>query len=63
MQAKINALDEATQSNDVGETVESSTSTANGLVTHVYLGSRKKETTVLEFAGSSAGNGLTYSVF
>jgi hypothetical protein len=49
----------------VDETVEppSSTSTENELLVHAYLGSRKKETTVTEFAESSAGNGLTYPVF
>ena len=66
IQAKITALDKATKSNDEGETVEfpsSTPTTDDELVTHIYLGSRKKATTVSEFAGSSAENGLTYSVF
>ena len=63
MQAKIDALNEATQSDNADETVESSTSTVDELVTHIYLGSRKKGTTVSEFAGSSAGNGLTFPIF
>jgi hypothetical protein len=56
MQAKIEVLDEAAQCKDAGETVESSSSTST--VLHVYLGSGKKETTVAEFANSSARNGF-----
>ena len=41
----------------------SSTSTANESIVHAYLGSKKKETTVKEFADNSEGNGLAYSVF
>lgn len=63
MQSKLDSLDEAIKSKDTGETVESSISTADGLVTHVYLGSKKKEATVAEFAESSTENGLTYPVF
>jgi uncharacterized protein YxeA len=57
-------LDKATDSNDVDETIESPSSPpTDELVTHVYLGSSKKATTVENFASSSTGNGLTYSAF
>jgi hypothetical protein len=57
-------LDQGTQSNDEDETIQSSLSpSANEQVTHLYLGSSKKATTVMEFASSSTGNGLTYPVF
>lgn len=45
------------------ETLESPSTTADGSITHVYLGSRKKQTTLLEFIGSSPEHGLTYSQF
>ena len=66
IQAKIEVLDETTQSNDMGETIEPSPSTSTSTdesVTRVYLGSSKKATTVAEFASSSAGHGLTYPTF
>ena len=66
IQAKIEVLDETTQSNDMGETIEPPPSTSTSTdesVTHVYLGSSKKATTVAEFASSSAEHGLTYPIF
>lgn len=64
IETKIEALDEATQSNGVGETAEPQLFTASHeSVTHVYLGSSKKEITVSQFADGSAGHGVTYSVF
>jgi len=62
---KINALDNANQADDMDETTEPppSLETTNTPITHIYLGSIKKEMTVADFAGDSAGNGLTYSIF
>lgn len=37
--------------------------TTNTLISHLHLGSFKKEITVAEFADDSAGNGFTYAVF
>jgi hypothetical protein len=61
IQNKITILDEIAQSDNEDEPCLTSTGTE--LVAHIYLGSRKEEVTITEFAGSSAGNGLTYSVF
>lgn len=66
IQAKIEVLDEFAKSREADETIESppSTSTAtNGSITHVYLGSSKKATTLEKFTDSSTENGLRYSVF
>lgn len=61
IETKIIALDEAAKSNE--GTAGSPSATSNQPAIHVYLGSKKKETTVAEFADGSAGNGLTYPVF
>ena len=66
IQAKVEVLDEARQSNNTDETVKSPPSTpitTEPSVSHIYLGSPKKETTVADFADGSAGNGLTYYAF
>lgn len=65
IESKIEVLDEFAKSRDADETIEppSSTSTTNQSISHVYLGSPKKATTLADFTDSSTGNGLTYSVF
>jgi hypothetical protein len=67
IRSKIEILDDMNQSNNVEETAElpSSTSTPamEKLITHIYIGSAKKETTVAEFADGPAGNGPAYPVF
>ena len=58
IRSKIEVLDEAQQSNNMDETTKSPQP-----ITHIYLGSIKRETTVEGFANSSEGNGLTYAPF
>ena len=61
-----NDMDETTESNDMDEITESPPSppiTTTTSITHIYIGSIKKEMTVVEFADGSAGKGFTYNVF